>query len=1350
MARPNNSTLLLPFMAVVALIFPFALGPRQSAFSVGSATHHVATSSPHTVDPIPTVGDADKETSKDEDKDKNLHNAQAILTGFFGQTPIDHNDLAESPVRGGYRLDLMIFTVPDPVDSRLSYLFDRNLTSMQRAAEANSYVLDRFDLPWLEEIRARDSGSNSKSAGAIGPVHGHHEYESQPGYLLFSRPNPDNPEDNASALLVFVVGETPTAGIHKTAMISALDEISWLCGYTPSASRPPAVASEVSARPHENIPMPGDCQFIDILGPSFSGSAQSLDFVLHSWRQSRPSPSHPRFRIVSGSATAVPVCSKIFRFGPKDPNVTEDPPVFSATVVRDSTALNFMLQFLNDAHRDTSEPPRVALLTEGNTTYGASIRLASKDRPEKKKDQKKERESATPHTLASQQEQEKGLPGQTECKEPELSTVKPVVLPFPLHISGLRSESERARKQRESSQQNPQELTSSFSLPLPTEDDAGDAKDSVPPVSQLDISASELMLSNLLSTISREQFQYVGIAATDVRDVIFLAREIREHSPATVIFSLNADLLYSHPEAYPQTRGMLVATPYPLFALNQSWMNPVTGDDGVRIQFPDQSSEGIYNAALYLMQGDHPLLEYASPFTRLKLLRRSGDQYAIEHQSVPALWIVTVGRDGFWPVAVRALDIQDPSWPSYTLSSPPPVPASKPAGPNHLQSELVRSVYALLERTLWPNAPLDSAAQVDARKRSNRGIVPQLTHAVLILWGFLCVVPTMMFLSKLSERPASWRLLTRFSKWIVSSFQLHRLFCLATIDAKCFFLIGGTASLSVYAIAITAYSISAIAPANLLRWFFLLLMISVMALGLAACAQLATDIVVDIIKHMKREDAECASGIEHFNSRWFAVPILAGVALTWLFTLFLISNWLCLGSKHPGEGVITGFRAVNLQNGVSPLPPFFCIGLAAFLWVFCSLRRLCFLREVFPSDDALAIPNDVVLPEPPADPCAALFFFSDSRPFRGLLALEIKLRTVLECPTLLASADSRVAMGVIVAMALFWGGYLFFTRLVFAFEVRPFYYLLGVTFLLVVVGILSNVLRVYLLWNEVLAILRRLGRLPMREAFTRFREQNATLPRMTLTTSPEPLTTMGVSILAASDLFNTAQNSRRVLGNGREIDRAFDHGNDLIGRAKVHHEHALNCLAEGKREDCNTSQRAAQWYLNQFTRDVEAILALSWNTLLANGVRRERVEKARKQLEEQAEEFLVSRAVHFLAHMFPQLTNLASYSMGCLFLMMMAISSYPLQPRNPFSYFCWFIIFAFVAVVLLMAVQMNRDAVLSCLNGTKPGEIDWDAGFISRIIFLIVVPLLGLVGVQFPDTISQILRWVTPGGSGHP
>jgi hypothetical protein len=121
-------------MTVIALIYPFAFGPKQSLPSLpsgGSVVQHVASSSRQ---------DAHSE-HPDEEKKEPEHNAKTILTELFGDTPIDPNNRAESPIRGSYRLDLLVFTLPDPVDSRLSCLFDRNLTAIQRAAELHSYVL---------------------------------------------------------------------------------------------------------------------------------------------------------------------------------------------------------------------------------------------------------------------------------------------------------------------------------------------------------------------------------------------------------------------------------------------------------------------------------------------------------------------------------------------------------------------------------------------------------------------------------------------------------------------------------------------------------------------------------------------------------------------------------------------------------------------------------------------------------------------------------------------------------------------------------------------------------------------------------------------------------------------------------------------------------------------------------------------------------------------------------------------------------------------------------------------------------------------------------------------------------
>ena len=53
-------------------------------------------------------------------------------------------------------------TIPDPLDSRLPHLFDRSLATIQRAAELDGYVLDRFDLPWIEEIRQKVPSKKTK------------------------------------------------------------------------------------------------------------------------------------------------------------------------------------------------------------------------------------------------------------------------------------------------------------------------------------------------------------------------------------------------------------------------------------------------------------------------------------------------------------------------------------------------------------------------------------------------------------------------------------------------------------------------------------------------------------------------------------------------------------------------------------------------------------------------------------------------------------------------------------------------------------------------------------------------------------------------------------------------------------------------------------------------------------------------------------------------------------------------------------------------------------------------------------------------------------------------------------
>jgi len=1282
MYRRTNPAFLAPFIAILALVYPLAFSSYQATSSSDSDSKALDHASQ--LDRKATLSASQAETKPPE-----VHDAKRILSEFFGPTPVGHVSAGESPIRSLYELDFLIVTIPDPVNSRLPYLFDRNIGSIQRAAEADHYVLDRFDLPWVEEIRKKvpTKGDDKQSESRQKDTEAPHPFETSPGFILFRDPFPEHSADgaHARALLLFLVGETPTSGIHKQAITSALDQIAWLCRRpaSPGMVPPPDFDWSASYPPEVPAPLPSACSSIKVLGPSFSGSAESLDFALHSWLESRAKARPVHFRILSGSATAVayaegvPGC--LYQF-PEESSST-----FESAVVRDTTALNELLLYLQ-LHRSTVHPFRVALLTEGNTAYGSSLSGAIRD-PDAKR---------TADTRAGT---EHSTPPTPSCPSNPIVDVNNLPfplhnLPFPLHISRLRSESEKARRQRQqSSQQETPNPVSSQSLPLPTEDDSGNAVDSIPPISQLDISSSELMLSNLLSTISHEQFNYVGIAATDVRDVIFLAREIREHSPSTVIFALNADLLYAHPEANQNTRGMLVVTPYPLFTLNQLWMSPNSArSGGTRIQFADQGSEGIYNAMLHLLNKDDLLLEYGAPF----------DMPPAGRDRVGPLWVMTVGRDGFWPVAIRT------RW------------QDKDTG------------YTMCAK------PLSSSRT----GRTNRGIVPQFTFVILVLWSAVCLIPALIFLS-IKQFRLHWKSVDRFLRRFRKRSPLGHLFTLEYPDAKSFYLIGGTATLSVYAVAITAYSVSAIEYPHWERWLALAAMLVILFIGLGACLSLGSD----VLQHALNSDP-----IVRGRRVWLATPVLISSFTCLVLTISLSTGWIFLRFDGSGDGILTGFRSVNLNNGVSPLPPLFFISLAIVSWTFCSIRRLQMI-------DGIASISSISVPSSPQNMeqirRGSSFFFANKNSFRGLGVLELQVYEILYCPSLLFPRGSRMAVYLALVLTLLWGVYLFFYRLVYAFESRSFYLLLAITFLLAYAAVVANVFRLYFLWRALHALLLRLGRLPLRDAFSRFHREHRTMPRMSLATAPTSLTALGFSIGQACDLIKAVQ--ELPPSQGREIAEITSQSIDIVRRARAHYECALEAAARGQYRLSLTNQIEAQRDLNQSTRRVESVLEKSWGMSVAGRLwflsdekEKENIEGAEEAITKQREGFLVSRTVQFLAQILPQLTNLTTYSLVCLFLMLLAVSSYPLQPKNPFAYYNWFVILSFVGVAVHIAFQMNRDAVLSCLNGTKPGEIHWDAEFIGRIVFLVIVPVMGLLGVQFPETIGQVVRWLTPSGAGHP
>jgi hypothetical protein len=72
----------------------------------------------------------------------------------------------------------------------------------------------------------------------------------------------------------------------------------------------------------------------------------------------------------------------------------------------------------------------------------------------------------------------------------------------------------------------------------------------------------------------------------------------------------------------------------------------------------------------------------------------------------------------------------------------------------------------------------------------------------------------------------------------------------------------------------------------------------------------------------------------------------------------------------------------------------------------------------------------------------------------------------------------------------------------------------------------------------------------------------------------------------------------------------------------------------------------------------------------------------------------------------------------------------------------WFALLAAVAVSLYVFVRMNMDSVISLLQANSPDHFSFTSSFAFQLFALGVVPIMAMLGAQFPHSLGQILSWV--------
>ena len=159
-------------------------------------------------------------------------------------------------------------------------------------------------------------------------------------------------------------------------------------------------------------------------------------------------------------------------------------------------------------------------------------------------------------------------------------------------------------------------------------------------------------------------------------------------------------------------------------------------------------------------------------------------------------------------------------------------------------------------------------------------------------------------------------------------------------------------------------------------------------------------------------------------------------------------------------------------------------------------------------------------------------------------------------------------------------------------------------------------------------------------------------------------------------------------------------------------------------------------------RDALNYLVKSWKHDKEEPKRR-RGPETRDELEARACERFVSLVyVSFLLVVLARMRTLIVAISGMYILMLLAVTFYPFEPRPSIQAFLISSLVFIVAVVGLVFAQIHRDATLSHITDTKPGDLGAD--FYLRMASFIALPLFAFFASQFPDIGRFFYSWLEP------
>jgi hypothetical protein len=1338
-------------------------------------------------------------------------------------------------------LDVMVATVPDPVDSHEDWAYDADLEAIRRAHEQEGYAVDRMWLPWA-------LGGDS----VVSDTFHSRTRQAYPGVLLFrsSEPSPAAP-GRPRFRIVYLVGEVPTAGVHPLAMRAALTERDRLMGRYPV-----------------RVPVPGSRgDTLHVLGPTFSGSAAGLRALLdEEWRASDPLR---RVRIITGSVTSEANRDLFTAAAGYD---------FGATVNSDDALRSALRRDV--LPKINLEPRDVALLVEGSTAYGRAWQQES-GRPDEAQVAGKIHQPVHPLDPSAVIRGLRSIPEKVSAPVPA-SLKGALVITFPMNIGSFRDEyGDQLREARRG--QQPQEAATGPTVSIT---DAARPMETPPPASRLTAASVGLMLDELAGTLRGRGIDAVVIAASDVRDRLFLVSELGARLRDVQFIVPENNALYLTPEYNRDLRGMLVLSTYPLLPETQLW-----GEGHEVVPFPGEFAEGVYNAAL-LHLGSWRLVDYAYPDS-VRRVRR------------PPVWISAVGSGAMVPLAVAsaapgyvvaadsariATAAPDPGFgfltgvrlfatlagagwllyaclghlwrvsavakeddallearlseirstldderarrktrllrvgrflqlvaqplPKPAPALPAPLPPGEPAaegGEIGVRAFLALAAQAFMRLVRGPggNAPARERRTHDDPRI--RAVLARYADWATLrcqeaLYRFLFaaaavggLVPGIVLLVSATVRAHG-----AFHPWVIAIAAVLLAACIALgavwavsggpRPAKLGFW-GAAAALagtSVYGMLGLDTSDEWIAAAAVvLTGGTLLLLVAALTLSVATLARWVARHSL-ALGAFRRRDPGPLWGVNVWARRFL---LLVGVAYV---TLTAAYAWEIVGSALHDRVQFTLLfsRGSRFGGGMSPVAPLVLAALAMAAWASWHLRRIRTLRQMT-AFEAVCLKRAAELEGGSAASLAAqdpdAGEWGSAFPRRAAEGVQqVRDRLTRLVPD--GGAIALCAVLLLVAGCVVLARYHSMERVA---GLQRFDWLYRLGLLGMVATTAWAVYRLLAVWRGLNRTLRAISGTPLVTAFERLPRRISRLTRMVFLGTPRSAVVAPVAaaqwrhlkslskqlnvepapvqegaaetaLVGAPDgvvggsggqaAIEASQARGADAGEGRDVRRATLSADEVALRNELAAYVTLDPPATGLGDWGQEAGRAAN--LASLGTVLEKLWIVEPREAELKGVAKQveggegesgpstsgRIRRTTGDVTalwfRAAEEFAAVQVVDYVEAIINQMRVLALFIFASLILVTLHEGAYPYQPQSLLKLILFALLAGTVGALVKVMIEMNRDEILSRIAHTEPGKVTWDTHFVLNLAVFGLVPVISLIGSEFPSVREFLLGWM--------